>query len=390
MIIIVPLVLLALSFVVLSIYTFLTILYRNGSQKKLLLIPVKLFPRVSILKPMRKIDDDIENNLESYFLLDYPKFEILFGVDSLDDSVVKIITALQKKYPRVRTKILVTGHSNQGNPKVHKLALLSKRAKGKLYWVSDSNTRVEQDTLKRLVFEYIQNGSKIIFSPIRATGSWSMGSIIENTYINHFVSGNVITAWKLFKKQIIVGKSMLIESETLNCFGGFSYFLKYLAEDYMMGKTYTRSKIPISSNFIWVTHINQTTTIKDFFIRMERWAKLRFHLKPQFYILEVFLNPMILALIISIFLGGYKGIIVLYVSLLLKFLLESINFLVLNKEDRRIRVISMLPFCIFLKDILLFFIYFTPFFSRTVNWRGGKIKIGKHTLIHSHLGETLA
>lgn len=375
---------------VLSLYTFFNILYRNGIRKKHQEAPPEQFPKVSILKPMRKLDDQLEKNLESYFLLDYPRYEILFGVDSKNDPIVDIIAVLQSRYPEISTKIVPAGHIDNGNPKVHKLAQMADEATGALYWVSDSNIRAEIDTLKKLVNEYLQKKSKIVFSPIRAAGSRSIGSILENTYFINFVSANMISAWKLFKQQIVVGKSILIERETLNYFGGFSYFKNYLAEDFMMGEAYTRNKIPISSNFTWVTNFSQTTTIKEFFLRTERWAKLRFHLKLHLYILEIFLNPIMLALIFSLFLGKNLGLIVFSASLLLKILLEIINFLVLNKEDRRkLRVIAMLPYCILLKDILLFIIYFRPFFSSTVNWRGGKIKIGRNTLIHPQPGENL-
>jgi len=376
---------------VLSLYTFFNILYRNGSCKNHQEAPAEQLPKVSILKPMRKLDDQLEKNLESYFLLDYPRYEILFGVDSKNDPIVDIITALQSRYPEISTKIVPAGHIDNGNPKVHKLAQMADEASGTLYWVSDSNIRAEKDTLKKLVNEYLQKNSKIIFSPIRTAGSRSIGSILENAYFINFVSANMISAWKLFKQQIVVGKSILIERETLNYFGGFSYFKGYLAEDFMMGEAYTRRKIPISSNFTWVTNFSQTTTIKEFFLRTERWAKLRFHLKTHLYILEIFLNPIMLALIFSLFLGRNLGLMVFSGSLLLKILLEIINFLVLNKEDRRkLRVIAMLPYCILLKDILLFIIYFRPFFSSTVNWRGGKIKIGRNTLIHPQPGENLA
>ena len=387
MIIIIPLAILSISFVVLSLYTFFNILYRNGSRKNHQEAPSKQFPLVSILKPIRKLDDQLEKNLESYFFLDYPCYEILFGVDSKNDPIVDIIAALQSRYPDVSTKIVAAGHIDNGNPKVHKLAQMADEATGTLYWVSDSNIRAEKDTLKKLVNEYLQKNSKIIFSPIRAAGSRSIGSILENAYFINFVSANMISAWKLFKQQIVVGKSILIERETLNYFGGFSYFKDYLAEDFMMGQAYTRSKIPISSNFTWVTNFSQTTTIKEFFLRTERWAKLRFHLKLHLYILEIFLNPIMLALIFSLFLGKSLALIVFSGTLLLKIFLEIISFLVLDKEDRRkFRVIAMLPYCILLKDILLFIIYFTPFFSRTVNWRGGKIKIGRNTLIHPQPG----
>ena len=390
MIFIIPLTILSLSFLVLTGYTFFTIRYRNGSPGNRENQSTKPFPPVSILKPLRKKDDQIEKNLESYFLLDYPDYEILFGVDSCDEPVTEIIGLLQASYPRVSARVIVTGHADTGNPKIHKLTLLAEEARGTLYWVSDSNTRVEKNTLARLVDEYLGKNAKIIFSPIRSAGSRSIGSIIENVYFTNFVSANMIFAWKLFKKQIVIGKSILVERDTLDYFGGFHYFKDYLAEDYMLGKAYTRSKIPISTNFTWVINVSQTTTLKDAFSRMERWAKLRFHLSLHFYLLELFLNPVMLALIFSLLMGGNRGLMILLGSLFLKIVLECAGFLVINHEERgKFRVVAMLPFCIILKDVLLFIVYFTPFFSSTVNWRGGKIRIGRNTLIYPKTGESL-
>jgi ceramide glucosyltransferase len=360
-------------------YTYFTIRYRNGIRP----VPEgKTYPFVSILKPLKNMDDEIEKNLESLFVLDYPGYEILLGVDAMGDPIVTVIKNLMARYPHIDARIIETGHNGIENPKIHKLALMEAEAGGSLFWANDSNIRAEKDTLKRLVNEYLTSGAKLIFSPIRAVGGRTMGSIIENAYINHFLSGNVISAWKMAKQQIIVGKSMLVERDTLARFGGFSYFKDYLAEDYMMGETYTQSKYPITSHFTWVTTVNQTTTVAGFFSRMERWAKLRFHLKPHFYVLEILLNPIMIALIAGLQLWNTQGAAVFAGSVLLKLALEYLNFFFINTRDRkRLSIILALPFCIVLKDLLLFAVYFTPFLSSTVRWRGGRISIGKKTLI---------
>ncbi len=380
MILTTSIIILFVSFTAISTYTFYTIKYRKGDGSTE--SHLEDFPTVSILEPVRNIDDDVEQNLESLFLLDYPHFEILFGVDTNNDPIIQIIDKLRTKYPGIICRIIVTGHSSEENPKVYKLALMESAAVGELFWICDSNIRVEKDTLRRLVSEYLTSHSKIIFSPIRATGSDSFGSIIENSYFNLFLSGSVITAWILFKKQIVVGKSILVEKETLNYFGGFAYFKDYLAEDFMMGETYTESKFAISTNCTWVTNFSRNTSVKDFYYRMERWAKLRYRLKLHFYLLEIILNPIILALFFSVWIGGTKGFIVFASSLMLKISLEYANFLFLNPEDRKkFRVLLLLPFAILVKDLILFVVYFAPFFSSSVNWRGGKISIGKNTLI---------
>jgi ceramide glucosyltransferase len=259
--------------------------------------------------------------------------------------------------------------------------MMERVSRGALYWVTDSNVRINGDTLKRLAAEYINHGSKIIFSPIRATGAVSLGSMLENAYINYFLSGNVISAWYIMKEQIIVGKSMLVEKQALNRFGGFSYFKDYLAEDYMMGEAYTKSKIPISTNFTWVTNYSRTTTVSGFYNRMARWAKLRFNLRRPFYLAEILVNPIMLTFFFFL-LGGSKWLSILLISYLLKLLLEYINLFYVNPEDgKKFKVLLLYPFVVLYKDLLLSIVYFTPFFSRTVKWRGGKIQIGKKTLI---------
>ena len=46
---------------------------------------LKSTPRVSILKPLAGGDDELEVNIASFAKLDYPDYEILFGVASIED-----------------------------------------------------------------------------------------------------------------------------------------------------------------------------------------------------------------------------------------------------------------------------------------------------------------
>src|SRR5215831_5750693 len=48
-------------------------------------------PPVSILKPVRNDDGQLYANLRSFCEQDYPQYEILFGVASLDDPAVSVI-----------------------------------------------------------------------------------------------------------------------------------------------------------------------------------------------------------------------------------------------------------------------------------------------------------
>jgi ceramide glucosyltransferase len=371
--------LLAFSFAVLALYTVVTIRFRKG--KKGTKQSFEGYPLVSILKPLRNFDDDMERNFESFFQLDYPLYEILFAVDSPEDPCAQIINRLRLKYPHIPVQIVVTGHSLSHNPKIHKLAQLEPLSKGRVFWVTDSNIRVEPGTLDSLVQTHLREDAKLVFSPIRGTSSRSLGSLMENAGLNFFTSGNVIAAWALFGQPIIVGKSILIERDALSRFGGFAYFKNYLAEDFLLGDAFVKSGFSVASDYTWVTNVNQTTSLRGFFERMSRWAKLRFHLNTRVYLLEVLLNPMVVAAVSLPWMGRW-GWPFLTAAVGMKILLEYANFLVLNQEDRK-KVWAHLAFPVAVvgKDLLLFAIYLSPFFSRTVRWRKGRIGIGKKTLI---------
>lgn len=369
------------SFFLTLVFLFCVIIFRENKKYSFESLSVKSYPKISLLKPFKGVDDCIEQNLESYYKLDYPNYEIIMGVKTLRDPCVYHIERVKRRYPHIKTIIIATGLQKMLNPKVDSLAKLAQKATGEIYWLNDANTRVKLDMLKRLINEYERNNSKIVFSPIKGTGGNSIGSIMENAYINLFLSGGVIAAWKLFRKTVIVGKSMFMEKEALDKLGGYKIFGNYLAEDYVMGEIYRKNKIPVSTNCVWITNYNRSTSVKDFTARVYRWCAMRFRLEPFFYIGEIFTNPVGIVLLAFPFLGT-KGIWLLSATVILKIIIEYACLFSINKKDSRNKKILLLyPLLMIYKDILLLAIYPVPFLKKTVMWKGRKIFIGKGSLI---------
>lgn len=369
------------SFFLTFVFLFCVTISRENRKYPPAPVMLSSFPKVSLLKPFKGVDDCLEENLESFYKLNYPDYEIIIGVETLRDPCVAVIEKVKRRYPGIQTVIIATGVQSMPNPKVDSLAKLAKEASGKIYWLNDANTRVESDMLKRLVGEYESKNSKIVFSPVKGTGGNSAGSIMENAYINLFLSGGVTTAWKLFRKTVIVGKSMFMEKEALDKLGGYKIFGNYLAEDYVIGQTYTENKIPVSTNCVWITNYNSSTSVKDFMSRVRRWCAMRFNLEPFFYIGEILTNPVGLAVIALPFLET-RGFSLLAATILLKIIVEYACLFTINKEDSRsVKVLLMYPLLMIYKDILLLIIYPLPFLKKTVIWKGRKIFIGKGSII---------
>ncbi len=370
------------SLVVYGVFLAFTLRFRPRKEARIDL--GSRFPRVTILKPLKNLVDDLAENLESYFTLDYPNYEIIFGLDTLDDVSLPLIRSLQSRFPDVPVTVMATGHSDAENPKIFKLARMETAATGDLLWVTDANTRVTADTLNYLEQECRRSGAQVLFSPIRGVGSRTLASLMENMSLNLFTSGNILTAWKMFGQQIIVGKSMLIEKAALTHFGGFSYFSEFLAEDFVIGEAFEDGGFKLACSSVWIDNVSCSTTTRAFFRRMVRWAKLRLRLKPGFYVMEVLLNPVALSLALPLFCPA-RGWLLLAAVMAAKAAIEFASYRVLTwRSGEPLLHLALLPLVVILKDLILLAVYFVPFFSRTIVWQGGGITIGRRTRIGGH------
>lgn len=62
---------------------------------------------MSILKPLvNSADPSLFQNLETFFTLDYPKYEVIFCIQETDDSRLKMyVDSLINKYPTIQSKV---------------------------------------------------------------------------------------------------------------------------------------------------------------------------------------------------------------------------------------------------------------------------------------------
>ena len=63
---------------------------------------------VSILRPLKGLDPNIYENLETSFLQVYPKFEIIFAVADEGDQALAVVRELIAKYPHVDAQIVTS------------------------------------------------------------------------------------------------------------------------------------------------------------------------------------------------------------------------------------------------------------------------------------------
>src|SRR5947209_4240543 len=79
-------------------------------------------PPVSILKPLKGMDPELYESFRSHCLIDYPEYEIVFGVSDLQDAAVPWVQRLMAEFPDCEIKLVECPEATAVNRKVGNLA----------------------------------------------------------------------------------------------------------------------------------------------------------------------------------------------------------------------------------------------------------------------------
>lgn len=360
-------------------YQILSILFlRNEIKNKIDLLKTKFnkYPSISILKPLKGIDDQLENNLKSFFELDYPNFELIFGIQSHDDKAIDIVSALIGKYPKVKSKLTIDENMVGLNPKINNLYNIYPNVKCDFIFISDSNTAVNPNFLKLLIREFSDESIGLVTATIRGKGAKNIVSTMENLHLNTFVAPSVITASKLAHISIVIGKAILIPKILLEKIGRFESLKNYLAEDYWMGAKIEELGYKVKTSTIFVENVNENISLGKFLNRHSRWAKMRSKIKFSTYLLESLSNPISASFLFAIFLHSQIGI---QQFILVSFLKSIIDYFSLKimKSDIKFYQLLIIP----IKDLLIGLLWYVPFFNTEVTWRNNSFKIQKDSIL---------
>ncbi|OWB79427.1 hypothetical protein B5S32_g3649 [[Candida] boidinii] len=136
----------------------------NNNNEDELLIDDDQLEGVTILRPLKGVDSEMEICLRSCLEQDYPsdKLEILFCVQDNNDSSINLVKRLLNEYKNINAKLLIDDDPNNKyyygpNPKVNNLSKGYEKASNDILWILDSNVWCRKDILKRSVISLIKS-----------------------------------------------------------------------------------------------------------------------------------------------------------------------------------------------------------------------------------------
>jgi ceramide glucosyltransferase len=321
---------------------------------------------ISILKPLAGLDAGLESNLRTFFEQDYPAFEILFAVRHRDDAAVAVIEKLQADYPRVPSKLIVTGEPPYPNAKVFSLDRMLRSASNELIVMSDSDTRVDPRLLRTIAAEFQDPKLGIATCPYRAIAQDSLGSRLETTGMNTEFLAGVLVARMLEGMHFAIGPTIAARRTALAAIGGFSRLKDYLAEDFVMGKLAAEAGFRVILSSYVIEHHIGGGDWRDIASHRLRWVRSTRRSRPLGYVGQLFTMTLPLALMLCAAVPAWWPAAMAAVAL------RFASAYVVSRAVVRARIDwLLLP----VEDVVAFLFWISGFFGRTIEWRGRRYHV---------------
>ena len=332
---------------------------------------------VSLLKPLKGLEDDLETNLRSFFEQVYTEaFEIVFCASDEKDPALDLARRLAGEYPAVPVRFVLTDEHFGLNPKVANLAGALNAVRYDLVHQSDANTRVPPDYLQKIVAELLASDASMLSSVVVGVGEERLGAALENLQLSAFIGPATCTALRVADITCVCGKSMLFyKSELEDEFGGLASVKDVLCEDFVLGERYKAAGKRVLLSPTPVANVNRDCGMERFLERHGRWLKMRATLHLPGFLADLATNPIALALL-AVLVSGFDAQVTLFALAVVPLKMLSDQLLLrLTRRPMAARYLLLTP----LKDLLLLPLWLTAVFSRTVVWRGRRLRFGKNT-----------
>ena len=351
---------------------FVTAMWRRPS----LAIPTST-PRVSILKPLAGIDDDLADNLASFIDLDYANYEVLLGVASPDDAAYAVARSFVAQAGPAKARLFLTNSEDATNPKVAQLLTLERAATGDILLISDSNVRATRDYLEPLVAELSRPRVAIASSVVAGTGEQSLGAALENLQLCAIIAPSVVSAAKVARRPITVGKSMAMWRTPLEQIGGLARVGDLLSEDHMLGKAFAEAGFEVGISLSPVANRNVACSVRRTVERHTRWAKLRRAIAPVGFWFEPILSPVVTATLACLLVPSKMFYLAFLAAVFLQTSCAFLSMQILRGQSLRWYWAPLE----LVRAYVLFLCWARACLSRRVSWRGHHFELGRDSVI---------
>ena len=351
-------------------------------RKREPLPPNKDLPPISIIKPVRGLDQEAEENFRSFIEADYPAAsEVIFCVEERDDPAVPLIEKLIAEVVPSGKARLVFGERRDQSEMGKTINLIAgvKESNHEILVFSDSDARNSPGFLAELVRPLLNPKIGMTYAcPVyQGARDWVAG-------MTALAVNETIIALATAHPSAAIGSALAIRKEVLDAIGGLSPLRHRIGIDAALGRAVYFKGFRIELIRRPVTIIHRHSTFRSWWQQMHRWlVTIRCYLGPRYFVIPFFGFPCFWAslyLILASVRGSAAEGLTVWCSILAVRLASSalVNHLFAREPSLR-RYLWLAP----LLDLLHIPLWLEAYANPYVVWRGRRYRVRRDATVKS-------
>jgi ceramide glucosyltransferase len=335
-------------------------------------------PPVSILKSLKGIDPHMYGAFVSHCALDYPEYEVIFGVHDTGEPALALVEKLQQEFPRQSLRVVLCPESLGLNGKVSNLAQMLPQARYEHIIINDSDIVVPPDYLRRVMRPFEDPGVGMVTTLYRGLAGRTLGSRLEALGLSTDFAGGVLLARAMEGGiRFGLGATIAITKDVLEKIGGLAALANHLGDDYELGER----TAALGRKIVLADTVLETTlpdySFRDFWLHQMRWARNVKDSRPGQYagLIATFgLAWAIIAVLARPFSCWTWAI--LAVTAIARFTAAVVMGRGVLNDQQTVASLWLVP----LRDFVALAVWMVSYFGDTVVWRGTRFRLNKGKL----------
>jgi ceramide glucosyltransferase len=233
----------------------------------------RLQPAVSVVLPVKLLEDNFEAAQESVFKQTYPQFEASASAVDAQSEASQTMRAIFARHPGVSTRFLISTARGARSPKVDNLVAPFTDATHDFIFMKDANAMLEPDDLAQHMRQLTDKVGLVCAIPYGAQAE-NFGADIEASILNGPHARMLYLASAL-GQGFGVGKIMLFRRSDFLRAGGFDAISHTVGEDNAMAKALARIGLRTVFSHRAVRQELGRRSLKDVYQRQLRWSVIR-------------------------------------------------------------------------------------------------------------------
>jgi ceramide glucosyltransferase len=331
-------------------------------------------PPVSILKPVHGLEARLRENIESFFRQDYPDYEILFAADEADDAALEVVREVCARYPRIRTRVLVTG-TPWPNPVVYSFHCLAEAAAHDILVTTDSDVEVDSRYLREIVAPLLDPKVGMVTCVYRGKNAAGFFSGLTAIGMSVEMTAGVLVANLLEGMKFGLGPTTVVRKDALASIGGYTALKDYIAYDFAIGNLIAKAGYRVVLSGHIIDHVVNQKSFRRMWQNQLRWAQTTRYSRPKGHFGSglIFAIPYGLLGFLAVGLLGHWGIGALLLgAAVLNRLFEAwlVGWIVVRDPN-----IRRAPWLYPLRDLLGFMVWFASYLNLRYVWRDSRFEL---------------